>query len=187
MKRLICISVTILALAGCSSGTGESSQDGTKPPASSAPATASITVTSSAFAAGADIPVKYSCKGENISPPLQWSGVPKEATSLALVVDDPDAPNPPYVHWVVLNIDPAATEVAEGAVPAKGTQLKGSNGQAAYAGMCPPGQRHRYVFKVYALKEPLQNAETQSPVEIGKSLDQNAIAKGELTGSFQPS
>ncbi len=102
------LALWLVGLAACSSG-GQPRTERALPE--------SITVSSPAFAAGAAIPQRFTCAGENVSPPLGWSGVPASTVEVAVVVDDPDAPRGTYVHWVVVGIDPARTELAEGALP----------------------------------------------------------------------
>ena len=108
---------------------------------------------SSAFSEGDTVPVRFTCEGANVSPPLGWSDVPDGSTQLRLRVTDPDAPSGTFTHWLVTGIDPSATDVGEGSVPAGGTEERNSFGDAAYGGPCPPpGNRpHRYVFSVEAL------------------------------------
>ena len=112
-----------------------------------------IQLSSPAFAAGAVIPRKYTCDGSDMSPPLEWSGVPAETRSLALIVDDPDAPRGTWSHWIVFGLKPATTSLPEGGPLPEGAQL-GRNDfrKNAYGGPCPPpGGPHRYFFRLYAL------------------------------------
>ena len=108
---------------------------------------------SSALSEGEAVPVKFTCDGDNISPPLSWSGVPEGATGLRLGVTDPDAPSGTFTHWLVSDIDPSSSGVGEGAVPAGGTEGTNSFGESGYGGPCPPrgGGPHRYVFTVEAI------------------------------------
>src|ERR1700720_1149808 len=117
-------------------------------------------LTSTAFGEGAPITAKYTCVGENISPPLKWSGTPAGARSLALIVDDPDAPAGTWVHWVLYDLLAHTSELPEGASP--GHPIPGARegmndfGRAGYGGPCPPpGKAHRYFFKLYALDTTL--------------------------------
>ena len=115
-----------------------------------------IQITSSAFSEGEAIPKKHTCSGEDVSPPLVWSGTPQAAKSLAIIMDDPDAPGKTFVHWVLFNIPPGTTELAEGA---RGAGVAGMNDfrRTGYNGPCPPaGQTHRYFFKIYALDQELE-------------------------------
>jgi hypothetical protein len=114
---------------------------------------AMIEVTSSSFAEGDTLPVEFTCDGDNISPPLSWSGVPEDATELRLSVRDPDAPAGTFTHWLVAGVDPASTEIEQAMVPAGGTEEVNSFGDSAYGGPCPPrgDDPHRYIFTVEAL------------------------------------
>src|SRR5947207_13423456 len=112
---------------------------------------AKMKITSSAFQQGGNIPSKFTCDGPNTSPALQISGIPAEAKTLVLIVDDPDAPSELFTHWVVWNIDPRTSDIAEGSAPAKGMQGKNDFGKSGYGGPCPPSGTHRYYFKIFAL------------------------------------
>src|SRR5204862_4228129 len=115
---------------------------------------AKMKITSSAFQEGSDIPSKFSRDGGNVNPPLRLEGTPTNARSLVLIVDDPDAPSGLFTHWLIWNIDPKTTEIAENSSP---TAVEGKNGfgKSGYGGPCPPSGTHRYFFKVYALDQML--------------------------------
>ena len=147
-------------------------------------ASGTITVSSPAFLEGDAIPAKYTCEGPGISPPLSWTGVPTGAARLALVVDDPDAPGGTYVHWVVLNIDAAATGVAAGKVPAGGQQARNSTGEVGYAGPCPPSGSHHYRFTVYALRQPAPLPGGAALKDALADIAKRSITQGRLTGVF---
>ena len=172
--------VLVLGLAGlaaCSSGDGGPRAERALPER--------ITVSSPAFAAGAAIPRRFTCEGESVSPPLAWSGVPAGTVEVALVVDDPDAPRGTYVHWVVVGIDPARTELAEGAVPPAARQLSNSAGKAAYTSPCPPGgPAHHYRFTVYALQGKPEVAGDASSEAAIQAIEAAAAARGRLVGTF---
>jgi hypothetical protein len=110
-------------------------------------------IRSSAFSEGDPVPVRFTCDGDDVSPPLAWSDVPEGASELRLTVTDPDAPSGTFTHWLVTGIDPTATDVAEGVAPERGTQQPNSFGDTRYGGPCPPPGRgaHRYVFAIEAL------------------------------------
>ncbi len=150
-------------------------------------ATESLTVRSSAFRDGAAIPRQFSCKGANVSPPLAWSGVAPAARSVALVVDDPDAPNGTFTHWVVFNIDPGATSVGAGAVPAGASQAQNSAGHPRYDGPCPPSGTHHYRFTVYVLRSPLTVPGGAAKDRVLAAIRAKAITKGTLVGTFAAS
>lgn len=153
----------------------------------------SLTLTSPAFRHNGDISTRYTCDGGNISPPLSWSGVPSSAKSLVLIVDDPDAPDPKapkmtWVHWVLYNIPPNATGLAEGLAAKdlpKGT-LAGSNDwkRTGYGGPCPPVGRHRYFHKLYALDTVLPDLGRPTKTALEKSMQGHILAQAELIGGY---
>ena len=154
----------------------------------------SLTLTSSAFSDGAAIPTKYTCDGDETSPPLQWSGVPDRAMSLALVVDDPDAPDPAapkrrFVHWVLYNIPPDARGLSEGATRGKlpPGALEGSNdfNKRGYGGPCPPIGRHRYFFTLYALDTSLADVSAPTRSELEAAMKGHVIEKAETIGTYE--
>ena len=129
--RRFTLALLLVFIAGCARGAGK------------------ITLASSAFGTNQSIPAKYTCTGQNISPPLQWNGVPKNAATLALHVDDPDAPGGHFTHWDVTQIPASTTSIPEGGhVGSEGTNGFGKQG---YGGPCPPSGEHRYVFTLRAL------------------------------------
>jgi Raf kinase inhibitor-like YbhB/YbcL family protein len=150
-------------------------------------ATTSLTVRSSAFRDGAAVPREFSCRGAGISPPLSWSGVAADARSVALVVDDPDAPGGTFTHWVVFDIDPKATSVGAGAVPPGASQARNSAGHARYDGPCPPSGTHHYRFTVYVLRSPLTLPAGSALAQVLAAIRSKGIAKGTLTGTFAAS
>ena len=119
-------------------------------------AASSISITSPSFQASGDIPAKFTCNGTNVSPELQISSVPNEAKSLVLIVDDPDAPRGLFTHWIVWNIDPKTTRMAENSAPTAGVQGINDFGKRNYGGPCPPSGTHRYFFKIFALDTKLE-------------------------------
>jgi Raf kinase inhibitor-like YbhB/YbcL family protein len=145
-------------------------------------AAATIRVSSRAFAEGDEIPQRYTCDGEEVSPPLEWSGGPAKAW--ALVVDDPDAPGGTFVHWVVLDIDTGTTSVGTGGVPAGGVQVVNSSGEDSYAGPCPPSGEHRYRFTVYALDTPTGLAQTASLDDALDAVGDHATARGTMMAVY---
>ena len=150
----------------------------------------SLRLASSAFSNGSMIPSKYSLEGEDLSPPLTWSGVPAEARSLVLIVFDPDAPRGTFYHWLLYNIPPSTTSLPEG-VPKKGETpygLQGRNdyGGIGYGGPYPPeGSRHRYVFLLMALDKELDLGPGASPSEVLKACEGHVIAYGLLVGYYE--
>ena len=148
---------------------------------------------STAFENGESIPTKYTCKGEDISPALEWDGIPENTKSLVLIVDDPDAPDPKapkmtWVHWVLYNIPPNAKSITEG-----GSNLQsligakeGINdwGKIGYGGPCPPIGRHRYFFKLYALSTTLENISVPSKKIVEAAMQGHIIEQAELIGTY---
>lgn len=151
-----------------------------------------LKLTSIAFAHGGEIPQKYTCEGQDISPPLAWSGVPANAKSLALIVDDPDAPDPAapkmtWVHWVLYNIPTNVSSLAEAAKQPPAGTLEGLNDwkRTGYGGPCPPIGRHRYFHKLYALDTVLPDLGRPSKVKLEAQMKGHVIAQAELVGTYQ--
>ncbi len=168
-----------IVLAACGGGGSGGVEVGPAP-------AAGMAVTSAAFAEGDTIPVEFTCDGEDVSPPLQWSGVPDGAAELVLVVEDPDAPGGTFVHWLVVGIDPGATGIDRGGVPAGARQGTNDFGNAAYGGPCPPGgdEPHRYVFRVSALSEETGLSDGASVDDVSEAVRGTEIARGELVGRY---
>jgi Raf kinase inhibitor-like YbhB/YbcL family protein len=165
--------------ASSSSGTAVTT---TSPP----PAVAGFTVTSPAFADNTAIPNEYSCGGRNVPPPLHWQNVPPAAESLAVVVDDPDAPGGLYVHWVVTGIPPSTTEIGGGLLPETAVVSLNSADTAEYFGPCPPEGTgvHHYRFQLYALNKPLMLAPTTPVPESTKTIVDTSIGVARTVGLF---
>jgi Raf kinase inhibitor-like YbhB/YbcL family protein len=168
----------VLVLAGCGFIDAGSSKDAPTSPI------ASLSVTSPAFAEGAAVPAQFSCKGENVSPPLAWSGVPADAPSVALVVEDPDAPSGTFTHWVVFNIDPQQSSIGQGEVPKGARQANNSAGHASYDGPCPPSGTHHYRFTVSVLRSPLTVPDGADAAGVRSAITSKTTARGTLTGAF---
>ena len=145
-----------------------------------------IQLSSSAFNEGEPIPVKYTCDGEDVSPPLRWSGVPEGARNLALIADDPDAPRGAFTHWVLFGIPPQVTELAEGQQLSGVAQGHNDFGRTGYGGPCPPrGNPHRYFFKLYALDTDLQLPPGATKQDLLRAMEDHIIAEGQLMGTYQ--
>lgn len=152
---------------------------------------AKMTLASPAFEEGAPIPEKYTCQGPDVSPPLEWSNVPEGTKSLAMVVEDPDAPGGPFVHWVIYNIPPAGTGLPED-VPGDESladgSIQGQNGfhRTGYAGPCPPpGKAHRYFFRIFALSDVLPAKSDPGEKDLMDLMRGRVIGQGELMGTAQ--
>lgn len=154
----------------------------------------SMTLDSPAFAHDGAIPVLHTCQGRDVSPALRWSGVPAQARSLVLIVDDPDAPDPAapkrvWVHWVLYNLPADSTGLPEAVVHARlpvGT-LEGRNdwNRTGYGGPCPPIGRHRYFHKLYALDVVLPDLGQADKAGLLKAMEGHVIAQAELVGTYQ--
>jgi len=148
-----------------------------------------LTLTSTAFGEGEKIPRKYTCDGENVSPPLIWQGVPSRTKSLALIVDDPDAPAGIWVHWVIFNMPPAATGLPENvptgkSLPDGSLQGKNDSREIGYDGPCPPGGTHRYYFKLYGLDAMLNLSAGITKPELLKAMEGHIVAQAQLMGRY---
>ncbi len=153
-----------------------------------------LVLTSSAFSHNGEIPAIYTCEGKNISPPLAWSGVPKEARSLALIVDDPDAPDPDapqmtWVHWLLYNMPPEIPGVPEGvsvkSLPAGAKEGVNDWKRTGYGGPCPPRGRHRYFHKLYALDVVLPNLRKPTKTAFTHAMQGHILAEGGLVGTYK--
>lgn len=151
-----------------------------------------LKLTSPVFAHAGAIPSRYACEGQDVSPPLAWSGVPPEAKSLALIVDDPDAPDPAapkmtWVHWVLYNMPPGTDELAEAATQLPAGTLSGLNDwhRTGYGGPCPPIGRHRYCHKLYALDLVLPDLDRPTKAALEARMKGHVIAQAELIGTYQ--
>ena len=144
-----------------------------------------FTLTSTAFAPGGEIPQRHTCDGEDVSPDLNWEGVPDETEALALIVDDPDANG--FVHWIVYDMTASSTgglPEAVSASPEAPPQGENDAGNIGYSGPCPPSGEHRYVFTLYALREPLALAGTPRAADIRDALDGRAVGRTRLEGRY---
>jgi Raf kinase inhibitor-like YbhB/YbcL family protein len=148
---------------------------------------APLTVTSAAFVANGSIPSKYTCEGENTSPPLVWTDAPASAKSIAIVVDDPDAPSGTFVHWVLYDLPPATKSLPEGqkTAPAGARDGKNDFGTTGWSGPCPPSGRHRYFHKVYALDTVLPDLGTPAKADVVAAMNGHVVAQGELVGTYE--
>jgi Raf kinase inhibitor-like YbhB/YbcL family protein len=148
--------------------------------------TTPMQIISPAFADGQSIPAKYTCDGSGVNPPLKFSDVPSQAKSLALVVDDPDAPGGDWIHWLVWDINPSTLEIAEGKVPVEATEGATSFGQTGYGGPCPPaGSPHHYHFKLYALDAKLNLPTRTTKSDLEAAINGHILAQAELVGAYQ--
>jgi Raf kinase inhibitor-like YbhB/YbcL family protein len=151
-----------------------------------------LTLKSPAFAPGGEIPAVHTCEGKDASPALEWSGLPAGTKSLALIVDDPDAPDPKapkmtYVHWVLYDIPPSATGLAEALTRLPTGTREGLNDwkRTGYGGPCPPIGRHRYFFKLHALDRTLGDLGTPTKAKLEQAMAGHVLERAELMGTYQ--
>jgi Raf kinase inhibitor-like YbhB/YbcL family protein len=150
-----------------------------------------LTITSSAFKAGAAIPAAYSCDGADQSPALSWSGMPPGTKRVALILDDPDAPAGTWVHWVVYDLPADAMQLQAGVVKAETLPNAAKQGlndfrKIGYNGPCPPpGKPHRYTFRLYALDRPTGLPPRASKAQVLRAIDGHVVAQAELVGTYQ--
>jgi Raf kinase inhibitor-like YbhB/YbcL family protein len=154
----------------------------------------SMTLISSAFEADGEIPRRFTCQGEDLSPALAWSGAPAETKSFALIVDDPDAPDPArprmtWVHWLLYDLPSDASELPEGVAPAHlpvgARQGRNDWKRTGYGGPCPPIGRHRYFHKLYALDALLGDLGEPVKAELERAMAGHILASVELVGTYQ--
>lgn len=143
-----------------------------------------LKIASPAFEQNDQIPQRFTCDGEDVNPPLKISNVPPSAKSLALIVDDPDAPGKTWVHWVVWNIDPSTSGISEDSVPKGAAQGMNDFGKNPYGGPCPPSGTHRYFFKLYALDKVLQLSSRSTKYDLESAMRGHIVSQTELMGLY---
>jgi Raf kinase inhibitor-like YbhB/YbcL family protein len=180
----------LVAMAGCAR-TGLETMTPSEQTAPPLTGDMSFTLTSTAFADGAEIPVKYSCNGQNISPALNWADLPAGTVSLALILEDPDAPVKNFTHWVIFNSPPDTSRLPEdvpkdGALAGGAVQGKNGGGGIGYMGPCPPkGPAHHYIFNLYALDKSLDLAAGATKAEVRQAMEGHILGQAQLTGIYQ--
>jgi len=170
------ISLVLLLLAGLSLPTLEAREDKKM---------AELKISSPVFENNGAIPTKYTCDGADVNPPLKFENIPPAAKSLALIVDDPDAPAGTWVHWVVWNIDPKTGEIRENSVPAGALQGMNDFRKHDYGGPCPPSGTHRYFFKLYALDEPVTPGAGATKIDLEKAMKAHIVAQAQIVGLYR--
>jgi hypothetical protein len=154
----------------------------------------SLTLTSSSFSNQGEMPTRHTCEGADVSPPLSWSDIPRGTRSLALIVDDPDAPDPKapkmtWVHWVLFNIPPTASGLPEGvasaALPAGTREGLNDWKRTGYGGPCPPIGRHRYFHKLYALDTELSSLRTPTKTQVEEAMEGHVLGTARLIGTYE--
>jgi Raf kinase inhibitor-like YbhB/YbcL family protein len=144
-----------------------------------------LTVSSDAFEEGGAIPERYSCDGEDVSPPLRWSAGPEETAAYAVIADDPDARG--FIHWVVADLPADVTQLAEGASGGEIPGVEGRNdfGRSGWGGPCPPSGTHRYTFSVYALRERLELPGVIDAGAVRAAIEGRVLGEGSLTATYR--
>jgi hypothetical protein len=181
-RTVVLMAVMMLLVCSCKSRAVEKEKEGG--------AKMEIKITSSAFKNDGLIPSKYTCDGDDVSPPLQWEAVPQDAKSIAIICDDPDAPMGTFVHWVLFNLPADVKELAE-KVPVDKTLPNGASqgitdfGRVGYGGPCPPSGTHRYFFKIYALDMKLDLAAGARKNQLLKAMEGHMLAQGQLVGKYK--
>ena len=166
----------LLALAGCQANEATLAAEGGND--------MTISITSAAFKAGEKIPRIYTCDDQNVSPPLDWTGVPTDTASLALIMDDPDAPAGTWVHWVLFNLPAGTSQLAQGK-NGGGTEGKNDFNKIGYGGPCPPrGSTHRYYIKLYALDKSLDLKAGATKAQLESAMKGHILAQGQLIGVY---
>ncbi|MEJ2696168.1 MAG: YbhB/YbcL family Raf kinase inhibitor-like protein [Candidatus Sulfobium sp.] len=144
-----------------------------------------LRIESPAFEGNGQIPQKYTCDGDDVNPPLKIGGVPASAKSLALIVDDPDAPGKTWVHWVVWNMTPDTSEIKEDSVPKGAAQGMNDFRKNSYGGPCPPSGTHRYFFKLYALDTVLELGSHSTKADLESAMRGHTVGQTELIGLYR--
>ena len=153
-----------------------------------------LTLASTAFTEGGSIPARHTCEGQDTAPALSWSGVPEGTKSLALIVDDPDAPDPKapkrtWVHWVLYDIPASATglpaAVADARLPEGTRQGRNDWKRTGYGGPCPPIGRHRYFFKLYALDTALGDLGTPTKADLERAMEGHVLERAQIVGTYE--
>ncbi|MFH0868588.1 MAG: YbhB/YbcL family Raf kinase inhibitor-like protein [Candidatus Woesearchaeota archaeon] len=178
MKLLVLI-ILLMVIIGCNAKTEEIQED-----MKITGGVGKMKLTSPAFENNKEMPSEYTCDGANIIPELNIEDVPENAKSLALIMDDPDAPAGTWVHWVVWNIPPDTKTIAKGTEP-QGMQGKTSFGKMGYGGPCPPSGTHSYIFKLYALDAMLDLREGSTKENLESAMDGHIIEQAELIGPYR--
>lgn len=189
-STLFFIGAFVIVMSPSYNGAADSKSQNSTPPKGAA--VSSMQIKSDAFAHQGEIPARYTCKGQDLSPPLTFVAVPKDTKSLVLIVDDPDAPDPKapkmtWVHWVLYNLPPTAAGLEEAVKQLPQGTREGLNDwkKTGWGGPCPPIGRHRYFFKLYALKEMLPDLKSPTKAVLLKAMEGKIITQSELVGTYQ--
>lgn len=142
-------------------------------------------LTSTAFSHNQSLPDKYSCKGAGINPPLTFNDIPVSAKSLVLTLTDPDAPIGTFIHWLIWNIDPKTSEIAENSIPPNTIQGKNTTGSTSFIAPCPPSGTHHYIFTLYALDTVLSLPSSTDKTGLDKAMEGHILDRAELIGLYK--
>ena len=188
-RHLITLAAALLVANCGSSGKKEQTPTIQKEAVMTTDSSSTLVLISSAFKEGEAIPRQYGCKGADISPPVEWSNIPKDTKTLAIIMDDPDAPMGIWVHWVIFNIPATATGLQESvpkqeSLPDGALQGKNDFRDFGYGGPCPPGGTHRYFFKLYALDATLQLKAGCTKAELLKTMAGHILGEAQLMGKY---
>jgi Raf kinase inhibitor-like YbhB/YbcL family protein len=187
MRNNLILTLLFLFCAACSKSVPETVVNVPPKPTQDS---AQIKLISNTFKDGEGIPRQYTCDGVNISPPLEWSGVPKTVKTVAIIAEDPDAPSGNFVHWVLYNLPAENIGLVEN-VPATdslkvgGFQGKNDFGKIGYGGPCPPSGTHRYFFKIYAVDSELPLKGGVTKADLLKAMEGHIVAQGQLMGKYR--
>jgi hypothetical protein len=189
LRRCVVVGLGVALAAGCSSQRPGATDAAATRPESDA---GTLKIRSTAFSSNGEIPAAHTCEGSDTSPPLSWSGVPPATKSLALIVEDPDAPDPAaprtiWVHWVLYDLPPTSTGLAEGSgtLPAGTRQGRNDWKRTGYGGPCPPVGRHRYFHRLLALDVELPDLGEPTKAELEKAAAGHVIDRAELVGTYE--
>ncbi len=191
--RIIILAALFLSNAiACSSRQQPAQPQAISPPSVNNPspqAKSELKLTSNAFKEGEAMPRGYTCDGANVSPPLEWTGVPKTAKTIAIIADDPDAPAGTWVHWVLYNLPADGLGLIENtpqteALNGGGVQGKNDFGKIGYGGPCPPSGTHHYFFKFYALDSELPLKPGATKAEVEKAMEGHIVGQAQLMGTY---
>lgn len=141
-------------------------------------------ITSTYFQQGEPIPARFSCDGENINPALTFSEIPDKTESLVLIIEDPDAPNGLFTHWILYNMSPGTLQIVDGEVPLSGQQGLNDRGETCYTGPKPPSGSHRYYFKLFALDTMIENGNKVDREALYNAMDGHIVEQAEIMGTF---
>jgi Raf kinase inhibitor-like YbhB/YbcL family protein len=192
MRMILLVPLLLVTVAACGRNKPNLVDPPPPPPStnSSTQQKSELKLTSTAFKEGEAIPRGYTCDGANVSPPLEWTGVPKSAKTIAIIADDPDAPSGTFVHWVLFNLPADGLGLIENTPQTEtlnggGMQGKNDFEKTGYGGPCPPSGTHRYFFKFYALDTELPSKAGATKAEVEKAMEGHVVGQAQLMGTYK--